>query len=91
MNNYLDSKKKKEIFEKHGKSNNDTGSSESQIALFSYRISHLTEHLKKNKKDFSTQRALIILVGKRRSLLDYLKTNEIDRYRAIVKDLGLRR
>ena len=91
MNNYLDSKKKKEIFEKHGKSNNDTGSSESQIALFSYRISHLTEHLKKNKKDFSTQRALIILVGKRRSLLDYLKTNEIERYRAIVKNLGLRR
>lgn len=91
MKNYLDSEKKKEIFEKHGKSNNDTGSAESQIALFSYRISHLTEHLKKNKKDFSTQRALIMLVGKRRSLLDYLKTNDIERYRAIVKELGLRR
>ncbi len=91
MKNYLDSEKKKEIFTKHGKSNNDTGSPEGQIALFSYRISHLTEHLKLNKKDFSTQRALIMLVGKRRSLLDYLKTNDIERYRAIVKDLGLRR
>jgi small subunit ribosomal protein S15 len=91
MKNYLDSNKKKEIFSKHGKSNNDTGSSEGQIALFSYRISHLTEHLKINKKDFSTQRALIKLVGKRRRLLDYLKHNDIERYRAIVKDLGLRR
>jgi small subunit ribosomal protein S15 len=91
MKNYLDSEKKKEIFGKHGKSNNDTGSPEAQIALFSYRISHLTEHLKLNKKDFSTQRALIMLVGKRRSLLDYLKTNDIERYRAIVKELGLRR
>jgi small subunit ribosomal protein S15 len=91
MKHYLDSEKKVEIFTTHGKSNNDTGSPESQIALFSYRISHLTEHLKKNRKDFSTQRALVILVGKRRSLLDYLKTNDIERYRAIVKNLGLRR
>lgn len=91
MEHYLNSKKKIEIFEKHGKSNNDTGSPESQVALFSYRISHLTEHLKKNRKDFSTQRALIKMVGKRRSLLDYLKTNDIERYRAIVKELGLRR
>jgi len=91
MKNYLDSEKKKDIFKKHGKSNSDTGSPESQIALFSYRINHLTEHLKSNKKDFSTQRALISLVGKRRSLLDYLKTNDIERYRAIVKKLGLRR
>ena len=91
MKHYLNSEKKEEIFKKHGKSNKDTGSAESQIALFSYRISHLTEHLKKNKKDVSTQRELIILVGKRRSLLDYLKTNDIERYRAIVKELGLRR
>ncbi|HNQ69090.1 MAG TPA: 30S ribosomal protein S15 [Bacteroidales bacterium] len=91
MKNYLDSEKKKEIFKKHGKSNNDTGSPEAQIALFSYRINHLTEHLKINKKDFGTQRALIMLVGKRRSLLDYLKANDIERYRAIVKKLGLRR
>jgi small subunit ribosomal protein S15 len=91
MKNYLDSNKKSEIISKHGKSNKDTGSPEAQIALFSYRINHLTEHLKLNKKDFSTQRALIILVGKRRSLLDYLKANDIARYRAIVKELGLRR
>lgn len=88
---YLDAKKKEEIFEKYGKSNKDTGSSESQIALFSYRIQHLTEHLKKNKKDFSTQRALLKLVGKRRSLLDYLKKNDIERYRAVIKALNLRK
>lgn len=91
MENYLNSDQKKEIFSKYGKSNTDTGSPESQIALFSYRISHLTEHLKSNKKDFSTQAALIKLVGKRRRLLDYLKVNDINRYRAIVKELGLRR
>lgn len=91
MKQYLDSEKKKEIFETHGTSNIDTGSAESQIALFSYRISHLTEHLKSNKKDFSTQRALIILVGKRRKFLNYLKDRDIERYRAIVKTLGLRK
>ncbi|MEJ5267868.1 MAG: 30S ribosomal protein S15 [Bacteroidales bacterium] len=91
MKNYLDSEKKKEIFSKYGKSNNDTGSPEAQIALFSYRISHLTEHLKKNRKDFNTQRALMNLVGKRRRQLDYLKKVDIERYRAIVKELGLRR
>lgn len=91
MENYLNSDQKKEIFSKYGKSNTDTGSTESQIALFSYRISHLTEHLKSNKKDFSTQRALIKLVGKRRRLLDYLKAKDINRYRSIIKELGLRR
>ena len=88
---YLDSAKKKEIFEKYGKSNTDTGSAEAQIALFSYRISHLTEHLKVNKKDYSTERALTMLVGKRRRLLDYLVDRDINRYRAIIKELGLRR
>ncbi|MFT5777686.1 MAG: small subunit ribosomal protein S15 [Crocinitomicaceae bacterium] len=88
---YLDSKEKKEIFKKHGGSEANTGSSEGQIALFTYRISHLTEHLKNNRKDYGTQRALQLLVGKRRSLLDYLKATEISRYRAIVKELGLRR
>lgn len=88
---YLDSKKKQEIFKKHGKSEKDTGSAEGQIAMFSYRIAHLTEHLKKNRKDFNTQRSLQLLVGKRRSLLDYLKAKDIERYRAIVKELGLRR
>ena len=88
---YLSIEKKKEIFKKHGKSENDTGSSEGQIALFTYRISHLTGHLKENRKDYGTQRALQLLVGKRRSLLDYLKKTDINRYRAIVKELGLRR
>jgi len=88
---YLSAEKKVEIFEKFGKSSTNTGSPEAQIALFSFRISHLTEHLKENKKDFSTQRALTTLVGKRRSLLDYLKKKDINRYRAIIKDLNLRR
>lgn len=88
---YLDTKEKKEIFKKHGGSETNTGSSEGQIALFSYRITHLTEHLKNNRKDYGTQRSLQLLVGKRRSLLDYLKANNIERYRAIVKELGLRR
>lgn len=88
---YLSPEKKKEIFAKHGGSETNTGSSEGQIALFTYRISHLTEHLKKNRKDYGTQRALQLLVGKRRSLLDYLKAKDIERYRAIVKELGLRR
>ncbi|NDV47081.1 30S ribosomal protein S15 [Paludibacter sp. 221] len=88
---YLDSEKKKEIFGQYGKSNTDTGSPEAQIALFSYRINHLTEHLKSNKKDYSTERALVMLVGKRRRLLDYLKAKDIMRYRAIIKELGIRK
>jgi len=88
---YLTSEVKKDFFKKYGKSEANTGTSEGQIALFSYRISHLTEHLKKNKKDFSTQRALIILVGKRRRLLNYLKDRDIERYRAIIKTLKLRK
>ena len=88
---YLDAAKKQEIFGKYGKSNTDTGSPEAQIALFSYRISHLTEHLKSNKKDYNTERSLKILVGKRRRLLDYLVEKDINRYRAIVKELGLRK
>ena len=88
---YLAPEKKAEIFAKHGGSETNTGSAEGQIALFTYRITHLTEHLKKNRKDFGTQRALQLLVGKRRSFLDYLKKKDIARYRAIVKELGLRR
>ncbi|MDD3040193.1 30S ribosomal protein S15, partial [Bacteroides sp.] len=76
---------------KYGKSNTDTGSAEAQIALFSHRISHLTEHMKLNRKDYSTERSLTMLVGKRRRLLDYLKAKDIERYRAIVKELGLRK
>ena len=88
---YLDAAKKKEIFGEYGKSNTDTGSVESQVALFSYRISHLTEHLKSNHKDHTTSRALGIIVGKRRRLLDYLKDRDIERYRALIKKLGLRK
>ncbi|PTX44240.1 30S ribosomal protein S15 [Gramella sp. MT6] len=88
---YLAKEKKEEIFEKHGKGKNDTGSAEGQIALFTYRIAHLSEHLKKNRKDFNSERSLVRLVGKRRSLLDYLMKKDIMRYRAIVKELGLRK
>ncbi len=88
---YLTAEKKKEIFKKHGKSENDSGSPEGQIALFTYRISHLTEHLKRNRKDFNTQRSLVKLVGKRRNLLDYLMKTDITRYRSIIKELGLRK
>ena len=86
---YLDAAEKQEIFGKYGKSNSDTGSTEAQIALFSYRISHLTEHMKLNRKDYSTERALTMLVAKRRRLLNYLKDKDITRYRSIVKELGL--
>ena len=88
---YLTKKNKEDLFNKHGKSVKDTGSAEGQIALFTLRINHLTEHLKNNKKDFNTERALVKLVGKRRSLLDYLTKKDILRYRAIVKELGLRK
>ena len=88
---YLDAAKKQEIFGNYGKSNTDTGSTEAQIDLFSYRIYLLTEHMKLNRKDYSTERALTMLVGKRRRLLDYLKARDIERYRAIVKELGLRK
>jgi len=88
---YLTKETKKEIFKKHGKSETNTGSSEGQIALFTFRINHLTEHLKRNRKDFNTERSLVKLVGKRRNLLDYLKKNEITRYRNIIKELGLRK
>ncbi len=88
---YLDSTKKSEIFGQYGKSATDTGSAESQIALFSFRIKHLTEHLKKNHKDYKTARSLTALVGKRRALLNYLYDRDITRYRAIVKSLGLRK
>lgn len=88
---YLTSEKKQEIFKKHGKAASNSGSAEGQIALFTFRIAHLTEHLKENRKDFNTQQALIKLVGKRRSLLDYLKSKDIERYRSIIKELNLRK
>lgn len=88
---YLTPEVKQEIFKKYGKSAQDTGSTEGQIALFTHRINHLTEHLKSNKHDFNTERSLVLLVGKRRSLLDYLIKKDITRYRAIIKELGIRK
>ena len=88
---YLNKEKKAEIFTKFGKSTTDTGSAERQIALFTYRIAHLTEHVKANHKDFVTTRSLTQLVGKRRALLNYLYDRDIERYRSIIKALGLRK
>ncbi len=88
---YLSKENKKEIFKKHGKSESDTGSAEGQIALFTARINHLTEHLKNNRKDFNTERSLVMMVGKRKSLLNYLKNKDINRYREIIKKLNLRK
>ena len=88
---YLSKENKKEIFKKHGKSDSDTGSAEGQIALFTGRINHLTDHLPKNHKDFKTERSLVMVVGKRKRLLSYLKNKDITRYREIIKKLNLRK
>ena len=88
---YLTKEKKQEIFAEYGKNAQDSGSTEAQIALFTYRIQHLTELMKKNKKDQVSERALVALVGKRRRMLDYLKDIDIERYRAIIKKLNLRK
>jgi small subunit ribosomal protein S15 len=88
---YLTAEKKKKIFTQYGTKATNTGSPESQIALFTHRINHLTDHLRNNKKDYSTQLALLKLVGKRRRLLDYLKENDIERYREILKSLNIRK
>ena len=87
----LTSQKKEKIFKKFGKDSKDTGSVFSQVALFTKKITDLTEHLKTNRKDYGTQRSLQLMVGKRRKLLDYLKAKDILAYRKLVKDLGLRR
>ena len=88
---YLNSAKKTEIFEKFGKGNTDTGSAESQIALFTFRIAHLTEHLKQNKKDHSSRYGLLRKVNNRRKLLDYLKREDEAKYKDLIAKLGLRR
>ncbi len=82
---------KAEIFKTHGGNEKNSGSSEGQIALFTARIEHLTGHLKKNKKDHATESSLLDLVGKRKQLLNYLKNYDIERYRAIIGKLGLRK
>ena len=88
---YLTKEKKEEIFAQFGENAKNSGSAESQIALFTYRIQHLTELMKANKKDQVTEKALVGLVGKRRRMLDYLKGVDIERYRAIIKKLNLRK
>jgi ribosomal protein S15 len=88
---YLTKEVKAELFAKHGKSAQDTGNAEGQIALFTFRINHLSQHLKSNHKDYATERSLVKLVGKRKRLLDYLKKKDINRYRAIIAELGIRK
>ena len=88
---YLTKDKIQDIFKDNGSSEKDTGSIEGQIALFTTRINHLTDHLKSNKKDYNTERSLFKMVGKRKSLLSYLKNKDINRYRAIIKKLSLRK
>ena len=82
---------KSDTIAKHGKDAADTGSAEVQIALLTDRINHLTDHLKAHKKDHHSRRGLLMLVGKRRRFLDYLKDNDIERYRSLIAELGLRR
>jgi small subunit ribosomal protein S15 len=82
---------KKEIIKKHGKSDKNTGSPEAQIAMFTAKIAHLSEHLSVKKKDRVTQRSLVNLVGRRKSMLDFLKKKDITRYRAIIKELDIRK
>ena len=87
----ITSEQKRELVSKYGKNDGDTGAPEVQIAILSTRISELSEHLKVHPKDFSTQRGLISLVGKRRRLLNYLMDRDIERYRTVIKELGIRR
>jgi len=82
---------KADTIAKHGANPKDTGSPEVQIALLTDRINHLTEHLKGHKKDHHSRRGLLMLVGKRRRFLDYLKANDVERYRSLIAELGLRR
>lgn len=90
---YLTTEIKQDLFQKHGfgKKKEETGSPEAQVALFTFRINHLTNHLKANKKDYATQQGLMKLVGKRKKLLNYLQSTNIDRYRSILAELDLRK
>lgn len=87
----MDKQRKQEIVEKFGRQPNDTGSPEVQVALLTERINHLTEHLKTHKKDHHSRRGLLKMVGQRRGLLQYLKNKDIEAYRSLIKELGLRR
>ena len=87
----LTQERKQELIQKYGRSEGDTGSAEVQIALLTERINELTEHLRSHRKDHHSRRGLLMLVGKRRRLLRYLESSDLDRYRQVVSDLGLRR
>lgn len=86
----LDKELKKETFKTHGGSETNTGSAEGQIALFTEKIKHLTEYLKTNRKDYNTQRALVLMVGKRRKLLRYVRNKDIVKYRELIAKVGIR-
>lgn len=87
----MNKEEKQEIINKHARSEGDTGSPEVQIAILTTRINELTEHLKANKKDFHSRRGMLKMVGRRRNLLNYLKDKDIERYRAIIAELKLRK
>ena len=87
----ITAERKQELIKQFGKKEGDTGSPEVQVAILTERIKNLTGHLKQHKKDFHTQRGLLVMVGHRRRLLDYLKSREVSRYETVIKDLGLRR
>jgi small subunit ribosomal protein S15 len=87
----ISTEKKKKIFKQFGGSETNTGQTEAQIALFTERINHMTQHLKVNQKDFDSERALVNLVGKRRDLLNYLKKKDIEKYRSLIKELKIRK
>jgi len=88
---YLTKEKREEIFAEHGKSAQDSGSTEGQVALFTYRIQHLSNHLRENRKDHAARKALLSLVGKRKRLLDYLSKKDLDKYRQLIEKLGIRK
>jgi small subunit ribosomal protein S15 len=87
----LTAEAKRDIFQRYGRGEGDTGSTEVQVALLTARINDLTEHLREHKKDHHSRRGLLMLVGKRRRLLKYLQSADIDRYRQLIQELGLRR
>jgi small subunit ribosomal protein S15 len=88
---YLTKEKRAEIFAEYGKSEQDSGATEAQVALFTYRIKHLSEHLRENRKDHAARKALLSLVGKRKRLLDYLSREDLDKYRKLIEKLGIRK
>ena len=88
---YLSKEKKDEIFREYGGSEKNTGSTEGQIALFTYRIKELSEHLKRHRKDHASRKALLTLVGRRKRMLQYLASKDLDGYRALIEKLGLRK